>query len=53
MIHSLVAPLALKAATIASSWRLSTTMSGSDSSRWYSNEGKRSSTVLTSRCTGR
>src|SRR5215208_6617351 len=46
---SLVAPLALKAATNASSWRLSTTMSGSDSSRWYSNKGKRRATVLTLR----
>jgi hypothetical protein len=25
-------------------------MSGSDSSRWYSNTGKRRSSVLTSRC---
>src|SRR5215217_760853 len=46
---SLLIPLALKAATKESSWRLSTTMSGSDSSRWYSNEGKRRSSVLTSR----
>jgi hypothetical protein len=50
---SLLTPLALNAATNASSWRLSTTMSGSDSSRWYSNKGKRNSSVLTSRCPSR